>query len=169
MQGKRFQYFFIGDEEEDGGGKDGFVTRGHDGGAEERIGVIFGLPNPDFSRKNETQYFPTTTLDRGGPITFDIPATDKEYIDPRKVFLYMKIRILDENGVTPAKVTDVDDAAIPPKSFLYPINYFHVTCFKTVNVYVNNKNVIQRPLDNLLRDKDLQDVHLQIILNHPSQ
>ena len=81
----------------------------------------------------------------------------------------MKIRILDENGVTPAKVTGVDDAAIPPKYFVYPINYFHVTCFKTVNVYVNNKNVIQRPLDNLLRDKDLQDVHLQIILNHPSQ
>ena len=87
------------------------------------------------------QYFPTTTLDRGGPITFNIPSTEKEYIDPRKVFLYMKIRILDESGAAPAKETAHDDATIPPASFVYPINYFHATCFKTVDVYMNNKNV----------------------------
>lgn len=87
-------------------------------------------------------YYPTTSLDRGGPITFNIPPTEREYIDPRKVFLYMKIRILDESGdAPPAVVRAGHDETIPDNSFVYPINYFHATCFKTVDVYMNNKNV----------------------------
>ena len=53
----------------------------------------------------------------------------------------MKIRFLDENRAPPAKVTGVDDTTIPPACFVYPINYFHATCFKTVDVYMKNKNV----------------------------
>lgn len=87
------------------------------------------------------QHFPTTSLDRGGPIIFNIPPSDQEYIDPRKVFLYMKMRILDEEGDQLPRVVSQSDATIPDESIVYPINYFHATCFKTVDVHINNKNV----------------------------
>ena len=56
------------------------------------------------------KYYPLTSLDRGGPLEFNIPSSDREYIDPQKVFLYMKIRILDENGSQLNAKTSNNDA-----------------------------------------------------------
>lgn len=87
------------------------------------------------------QYFPQTTLDRGGPIVFHIPPLEKEYLDPSKTFLYLKTRILSESGGVLPKVKSAQDNAVPKQSYVFPINYFHATCFKTVDIYLNNKNI----------------------------
>jgi len=103
---------------------------------------LFTLP-PTQTSIEETRfvkYYPLTSLDRGGPLEFNIPSSDKEYIDPQKVFLYMKIRILDENGAQLKERTSNDDATVPTKSIVFPINYFHATCFKSVEVHLNNKS-----------------------------
>lgn len=86
------------------------------------------------------KYFPQTSLDRGGPLDFNIPTNDEEYIDPQYIFLYTEMRILNENGEAPAERVSADNAAIPPKSVVFPINYFHATCFKSVDVHINNKS-----------------------------
>ena len=140
-EGKRFRYLFIGDEEE-GVGRMALIHLDNAEGLKSELEVFSVYPTQtSLEETRYAQYFPTTTLDRGGLITFNIPATEKEYIDPRKVFLYMNIRILDENGAAPAKLTAHNDSAIAPKFFVYPINYFHATCLKNMDVYVNNKNV----------------------------
>ncbi len=86
------------------------------------------------------KYFPQTSLDRGGPLDFSIPINDEEYIDPQFIFLYMQIRILDEDGSTLKNRTSQDDDTIPNKSIVFPVNYFHASCFKAVDVQINNKS-----------------------------
>jgi len=101
---------------------------------------LFSLP-PTQASIEETRYVeyqPTTSLDKGGPVDFYIPPNDKEYLDLQNTFLYMKMKILDENGdALKTKISD-DDTGVPPKSMVYPINYIHATCFKTVEVLLNN-------------------------------
>ena len=70
------------------------------------------------------KYFPQTSLDRGGPLDFSIPINDEEYIDPQFIFLQMQIRILDEDGSTLKNRKSQEDASIPNKSIVFPVNYF---------------------------------------------
>lgn len=104
---------------------------------------LFSIPPTQTSIEDTkyVQYYPQSSLDRGGPITFHIPPSEKEYIDPRRVFLYMKLRILDEFGDPPEKTVSDTDSSVPAASIVYPINYFHATCFKSVDVHINNTNV----------------------------
>ena len=52
----------------------------------------------------------------------------------------MKQRILDEEGNTLSATTSNTDKTVPEKSMVYPINYFHNSGIKTVEVSINNKN-----------------------------
>lgn len=86
------------------------------------------------------KYYPQTSIERSSSIEFVIHS-DKEYIDPSNIFLYLKARILDEDGKRLSPIIGGGDNDIPAKSMVFPINYFHATCFKSVEVYINNTNV----------------------------
>ena len=104
---------------------------------------LFSLP-PTQTSIEETfyeRYYPQTSLDKGGPLDFTIPAKDDLYIDPKYIFLYMKCRILDDEGNALPSVTSAEVADVPLGSYVFPINYFHATCFKSVDVFLNNKSV----------------------------
>lgn len=92
------------------------------------------------------EYYPQTALGHG-PVEFHIPPNDKEYFDLQNSFLYMKIRILDDASEALKAKTSAQDASVPAKSIVFPINYIHATCFKSVEVLMNNKGVSSN--DNL--------------------
>ena len=86
------------------------------------------------------KYYPLTSLDRGGPLEFKIHSGDKEYIDPENVFLYLQMQILDGSGEV---LSDAEDAAddTPDDSVVLPINNFHASCFKSIEVHLNGKPI----------------------------
>ena len=102
---------------------------------------LFSIP-PTQTSIEETrfvEYYPTTSLGHG-PVEFHIPPNDKEYLDLQNSFLYMKIRILDEDGEPLKAAVSQSDKSIPQKSIVFPINYIHATCFKSVEVLMGNKS-----------------------------
>ena len=102
---------------------------------------LFAVP-PTQTSIEETrfvEYYPQTSLGHG-PVEFHIPPNDKEYLDLQNSFLYMKIRILDEDGETLKPIVSSSDKSIPRESVVFPINYIHATCFKTVEVHIGNKS-----------------------------
>lgn len=103
---------------------------------------LFSIP-PTQASIEETRYVeyrPTTTLDKSGPVEFYLPPNDKEYLDLQNTFLYLKMRILDDSGNALKAKTSTSDATIPNASIVYPVNYIHAACFKTVEVQLNNKS-----------------------------
>lgn len=126
---------------------------------------LFSIPPTQASieRTRYVEFQPTTTLDRGGPVEFFIPANDKEYLDLRNSFLYMKMRILNEKGEPLKAKTSDEDATIPNKSIVYPINYIHATCFKTVEVLLNNKSCSSNDTMYPYR------AYLEMLLNYDKQ
>ena len=99
---------------------------------------LFALP-PTQTSIEETrieQFDPLTSLDRSGPVHFKVQVGDDCYIDPNEVYLYLKSRILDENG---NKMDEKDDAnQVKIGSIVYPVNYFIASCFRDVEVYLNS-------------------------------
>ena len=81
-------------------------------------------------------YYPVTSVDRGGPIEFLIKTGDDVYLDLENTILYTKSKILKRDGTDITKQTDA--AAVPP-TLVAPINYFHATQFKNIEVYVNGR------------------------------
>lgn len=104
---------------------------------------LFSLPPTQTSIEDTfyEKYYPQTSLDKNGPLDFQVPPKDELYIDPQFIFLYLKCRILDEDGNALPSQTAADNAAVPDKSYVFPINYFHATLFKSVDVFLNNKSV----------------------------
>ncbi len=101
---------------------------------------LFRLPPTQTSIEDSfyVKYYPLTSLDRSGPIEFKIHAGEY-YIDPQSIILYTKTRILDEDGDELDEKTSDTDETIPDKSYVFPINYFHASKFKNVEVYMQNK------------------------------
>ena len=127
---------------------------------------LFTLP-PTQASIEETRYIeyqPTHSLDKGGPVEFSIPANDHEYLDLQNTFLYLKLRILSESSEVLANKVSEDDTTIPPKSIVYPINYIHATCFKTVEVLLNNENCSSN--DNLYGYRAYLEALLSYGKNH---
>ncbi len=90
----------------------------------------------------ETSYqsfHPITTLDRGNPLEFRLISSDTDYLDLNDSVLYLKARILDENGETIS--TDLDEGRYPTKAIVFPINNFIGSYFKQVEVYANGKQI----------------------------
>lgn len=103
---------------------------------------LFNLP-PTQTSVEETRfekYYPLTSLDRGGPLEFKIVSSDREYIDPEYIFLYMQVRILDEDGEQ-LEAAGTGETKIPDDSVVFPVNYFHAACFKSIEVQLNGKSV----------------------------
>ena len=110
------------------------------------------------------KHYPLTTVDRAGPLEFKIVSSDDEYIDPSTHFLYTRNRILDENGqelqviIPPAE--DGGQATVNEDAVVLPINYFHATRFKNVEVQINGKSVTSN--DNLYPYR----AYLETLLNY---
>ena len=95
-----------------------------------------------------SKYYPVTTLDRGGPIEFKITVDSEHYVDPSHIFLYTKSRILSQDGSTIPKEIEVSSVKqFNNDAIVFPINYFHATRFKNVEIFLNNKMINQS--DNL--------------------
>ena len=104
---------------------------------------LFEIPPTQTSvEESRFEYFyPLTSLDRSGPIEFKITASESEYIDTSKTYIYFKARILDENSQKLVDKTSDDDATVPDKSVVYPISYFISSAFKQVEVHLNSQPV----------------------------
>ena len=100
--------------------------------------ALFDLPPTQTSieETRQEEFNPLTSLDRSGPVHFKVQVGDDCYIDPNEVYLYLKARILDADGNT---LTEKDkDGAVKEGSKVYPINNFIGSCFRDVEVYLNN-------------------------------
>lgn len=108
---------------------------------------LFDVPPTQTSVENSfyRQFFPTTSLERGGPIEFQVKVPASSYLDLQQTILYLKCRIMKHNGDAIASVAATH--ADFPKTLVAPISYFHATLFKNVEVYLNSKPVNQT--DNL--------------------
>ena len=94
------------------------------------------------------KYYPITTLDQGGPIEFKITGGSDKYIDVNNIILYTKCRIMyQEKDTIPAEVASGTNKIFNANAKVCPINYFHATQFKNVEVYLNGKSIT--PSDNL--------------------
>lgn len=94
------------------------------------------------------KYYPLTSLDRGGPIEYIVKSNSESYLDLNESVLFLEFSILDENG---AQISKVVHATPTPtgydKQIVAPINAFHSSAFRGVDVYLNSKLVSQT--DNL--------------------
>lgn len=82
-------------------------------------------------------YYPITSLDRNGPIEFIIKTSGDVYLDIASTLLHTKTRIRknDNTDITKAASGETESDL----SFVAPINYFHATQFKNVEVYLNGR------------------------------
>ena len=89
------------------------------------------------------KFYPITSLDSAGPIEFRIVTSDTEYLDVSNIFLYTKNRILDGAGKEiPETVEDGGGAQhFNTNSIVFPINAFHSTRFKSLEVQLNNTTI----------------------------
>ena len=108
---------------------------------------LFSVPPTQTSIEQTAfkQYHPISSLSGHSPIEFHVPATDEDYLDLQQSYLYLKVRILSGVGEI---LTAGDNVEAPVDgSFVFPINYFVSTQFKSVDVYLSNSQV--SPNDNL--------------------
>lgn len=102
---------------------------------------LFELPPTQTSIESSRycKYFPLTTLDRGGPIEFLVKAGPDIYLDLQRTILYMKTRILYQDGTAISKIASTDAGFA--RSIVTPVNYFHGSQFRNIEVSINGKNV----------------------------
>ena len=104
---------------------------------------LFTIPPTQASidRTVFNRYFPLTSLERG-PIEFRITSSEFEYLDLNNIYLYTKSRILDGKGnpISPTIVKN-GDTEFNSKGVVVPVNNFHSSRFKTIEVYLNNQQV----------------------------
>ena len=103
---------------------------------------LFSLPPTQtiINESNYVKYYPITALERGGPIEFKIITSDRDYIDPSHILLCTRNSIQNADGSAFARPTEAQPQ-IPNASRVFPINYFHATQFKQVEIYLNGKLV----------------------------
>ena len=65
------------------------------------------------------------------PLEFNIPGTSDQYIDPSNIFIYLKVKLTDENGTN---LTQEDHVTYPTTNFLY-------SCFSQIEVYLNETSL----------------------------
>lgn len=105
---------------------------------------LFSVP-PTQTSIDESRYekvYPLNTITNSGPLEFRFSTGDKDYLDLKNTFLYLKFNILNNNGNT--LNAPVAAAAPGNATFVYPINYFFATQFKNVEVNLGEK-VISSP------------------------
>ena len=108
---------------------------------------LFSVPPTQTSIEQTAfkQYHPISSVSGHSPIEFHVPATDEDYLDLQQSYLYLKVRIQTGLGANLAAPDGDGDPA--DETFVFPINYFVNTQFKSVDVYLSNAQV--SPNDNM--------------------
>ena len=86
------------------------------------------------------EYYPINLTTSNAPIEFLVSSSDDEYLDLQQSFLHLKISIRDEDGsrLNPPRG---QDAEVPAKNYVFPINYFAATQFKNVEILLSGTQV----------------------------
>ena len=82
-------------------------------------------------------YFPLTSLDRGGPLEFVVKGSSSTYVDLNESLLHLEFRICDENGTNIAAESDTSSSAYAT-TLVSPVNNFHSSVFRSCEVYINS-------------------------------
>ena len=91
-------------------------------------------------------YYPVTSISSGGAIEFIVNVSDDIYLDLENTILYIKSKITKRDGTALVKAVAADgEGAVATASktptLVCPINYFHATQFKNIEVYINGRLV----------------------------
>jgi len=79
---------------------------------------------------NYVDYHPITNVTNGSPIEFDIPASGTDYIDLSKSMLYLKAKVVQQNGHN-----------LPPNTLVPPVNLWLHSLFNQVDISLNGTTV----------------------------
>jgi len=79
---------------------------------------------------NYVDYHPITNVTDGSPIEFDIPASGTDYIDLSKSMLYVKAKVVQQNGHN-----------LPPNTPVAPVNLWLHSLFNQVDISLNGTTV----------------------------
>ena len=107
---------------------------------------LFSIPDTQTAIRDYhyIKYYPLTSLDRQGPLEFVVGKSSENYLDLNESILFLEFSILNENGT---KITKVASGTGFDKQVVAPINAFHSSAFRGIDVYLNSKLVSQT--DNL--------------------
>ena len=99
---------------------------------------LFAVPKFQSQLKSwkYVDYFPLSSLDKNGPVEFLIKSQKSEYFDLLNTVFIFEASIKNDNGNDIAQVTDPNGAGYA-KQFVAPINSFHSSHFKSVEVLLN--------------------------------
>jgi hypothetical protein len=82
--------------------------------------------------------FPETTMSGNNPIEFLIITGNDQIIDLEQIMLYTKSRIMNHDNTVVTEKIGSGGGTANTKRHVWPINYFHATRFKNIEIYVNN-------------------------------
>ena len=123
---------------------------------------LFSIPDTQTAIRDYhyIKYYPLTSLDRQGPLEFVVGKSSENYLDLNESILFLEFSILNENGT---KITKIAAGATGfDKQVVAPINAFHSSAFRGIDVYLNSKLVSQT--DNLYGYKS----YIQTLLTYGS-
>ena len=102
------------------------------------------------------RYYPITSIEKNGPVEILLHANSDTYFDLNESFLFLDFTIVDGTGANITKVTDAT-ATTYANQIVAPVNAFHSSFFRSVEINMNNKLVSQT--DNLYPYKAIiQDI-----------
>ena len=90
---------------------------------------LFALPPTQTAVQDGlwVEYHPLATLAAGAPIEFAVSGATADYIDLSNTYLYVKAKVLRQDGTTP-----------PADAVFAPVNYWLHSLFSQVDVLLNN-------------------------------
>ena len=95
---------------------------------------LFSVP-PTQTSVDETTFITVNPLhaitNTDVPLEFNIPGTSDQYLDPSNIFIYLKVKLVDEDGVA---IVQDDHVTYPTTNFLY-------SCFNQLEVYLNETSI----------------------------
>lgn len=106
-----------------------------------------------------SEHFPISSLNNNAPIEFIIPPQTERWTDLSQSYLYIKLKVLNQDGTDLANDVNVS-----------PVNNFLHSLFSTIDVYLNNKLITNNSdtypyrayIENLLSfNKESKTTHLK--------
>jgi hypothetical protein len=82
------------------------------------------------------KYYPVTNIDRSAPLEFLIKVPEFQYLDVASTIYFLKTKIVKTDGTNLGGLDA--DGRVPAGSKCFPINLYHATQFKSLEVYLNN-------------------------------
>jgi hypothetical protein len=100
------------------------------------------MTQTNIDKTRHIKSYPTTSISSNNPIEFTLISGEDQVIDLNNMMLYTKSRILNHDGTRVLDSIGTGDQARDNEMFyVFPINYFHGTRFKNIELFINNKLV----------------------------